>query len=188
MTLGRAVPIFLFAALLQSTSPEFVSAERKFEAIESDRLRPGTRVAFTQHELDGWAADAIREVGLDGVRDSRLELLDGRVTGSARVDFLKLKQDHGRTTPGWLLKKMLAGERPVTVTARLQSAHGKARVDVERVAVSGFEIDGPALDFLIEQYLIPSYPNAKIAQWFPLKHHMDRIDVRPAKALVTIGR
>lgn len=187
MSALRVLTALSVAAILQSASPEFISVERKFEAIESDRLKPGTRVSFTQHELDRWAADAVREVGLDGVRDTHLELLDGRVTGSARIDFLKLKQGHGQS-PGWLLKKMLSGERPVTVTARLQSSRWQARVDVERVDVSGFEIDGSALDFLIQQYLIPSYPKAKISEWFPLKHHMERIDVHPSKALVTIGR
>ncbi len=42
------------------------------------------------------------------------------------------------------MKNLFAGERPVMVTARFSSANGKARVDVERVEISGVPIQGSA--------------------------------------------
>jgi hypothetical protein len=86
------------------------------------------------------------------------------------------------------MSKLLDGERPVSVTARITSAHGEARVDVQRVEVSGIEIDGGTLDFLIHNFLLAMYPDAAIGRPFELGHRIDRIDVQPAAVGVVIGK
>ena len=55
-------------------------------------------------------------------------------------DFGKLRRAQGHP-PGWLMSKLLDGERPVRVTVRIRSANGQATVDVERVEISGLQID-----------------------------------------------
>jgi len=75
------------------------------------------------------------------------------------VDFGKLRRALGYQT-GWLMSKLLDGDRPVSVTARVRSAAGRATVDLERVEISGVAVDGRTLDFLIQNILLPLYPNA----------------------------
>jgi hypothetical protein len=116
-----------------------------------------------------------------------VDLGAGSATGSAIIDFLKLRQASGKAS-GWVMQKLLAGERQVRVTARIKSGSGRAVVDVERVEISGVTIDGKMLDFLIENYLIPQFPEAKIGQPFELAHRVDRLEVAPDAVGVVLGR
>ena len=90
--------------------------------------------------------------------------------------------------PGWLMAWLLEGERPVQVTVRITSGTGEATVDVERVDVSGVTIRGSALDFLISNFLLPYYPEAKIGKPFELGHRIDRLDIQPSGVNVVIGK
>jgi len=76
----------------------------------------------------------------------------------------------------------------VSVTARIQSGGGKATVSVERVEVGGLEIDGKALDFLIQNFLIPMYPEAAVGRPFELGHRIEKLDVQPSAVGVLIGK
>ena len=49
------------------------------------------------------------------------------------------------------MSKLLAGERPVRVTALIRSESGRAEVDVQRVEISGMVIDGKMLEHQVEQ-------------------------------------
>ena len=163
-------------------------AHQKFARIGTGTLAAGTRVDLTATELSAWAADEARLYAPGAARNIRLELTDGGATGSLLVDFLKLRQAATGEPPGWLLKNLFAGERPVTVTAHFESRNRRARVDVERVEVSGVPIEGQALDFLIQNFLRPTFPDVKVDQWFDLGFRMDRFTVSPAGASVFIGK
>jgi hypothetical protein len=85
------------------------------------------------------------------------------------------------------MKNLFAGEHPVTVTARFESANGRARVDVERVEISGVAIEGRALDFVIAQYVRPTFPDVKVNEWFPLRFGVDRFAVAPGGLTVLMA-
>src|SRR5438128_988490 len=108
-----AVPILLF-----SSRSEYQSAQRKFELIENERLRPGSRLALSQRELNAYAEEELPKIVPQGVREPKLLLGAGTATGSALIDFIKLRSAQGKA-PGWLMRQMLQGEHPVTVTARI---------------------------------------------------------------------
>lgn len=163
------------------------SMERKLDAIESGKLRPGASVLFTPGEIHDWLKDHATVLASYGVRNLRVALGTGRVTAYAQIDFLKLKQTATGEAPGWIGKELLAGERPVSVTVRVQSRAGRARVDVERVEISGVPVEGAALDFLIRAYLIPAWPEAKVDEWFRLNPRVDRIAVAPDGVSVHAG-
>ncbi len=178
-----AIPL-LGLATLGGAPNDYLSAKRKFDSIESDRLRAGSRVELTVPELDAYAEREVPE----GVRNPRLRLLAPDVaTGTAMVDFGKLRRALG-FHPGWLMSKLLDGDRPVSVTARIRSAAGQATVDLQRVEISGVAIDGQTLDFLVQNILIPLYPNAVVGRPFDLGHRIERLDVGAAAVAVVIGR
>lgn len=179
--------LLLGCSLLIGSSPEYQSAKRKFALIENDKAAPGSTVFISTGELNAWArAEAPREIPA-GVREPELSLGYGAVTGSALVDFLKLREKKGVRT-SWLLSRLLEGEQPVAVTARIQSGAGSATVDVERVDISGVSVSGAALDFLIENFLLPYFPTAKIGQPFELGHRIERLNIRPSGLGVVIAR
>ena len=163
---------------------EYSSARHKLDLIENERLRPGQHVELTARELDAYAAHEAPS----GVRNPHLEIASsGVATGSALIDFNQLRRAEGHP-PGWLMSKLLEGERPVSVTARLTSSNHQARVYVQSVTVSGIQIDGRTLDFLIHHFLLALYPNAAVDRPFELAHHIERLDVHPHGVNVVIGR
>jgi len=163
---------------------DYLSAKQKFDSIENGRLKAGSRVELSVSELDAYAERAVPE----GVREPRLQLpAPGMATGIAMVDFGKLRRALGYQT-GWLMSKLLDGDRPVSVTARIRSAGGRATVDLQRVEISGVAIDGRTLDFLIQNVLLPLYPDAVLGRPFDLGHRIEKLDVGPAAVAVFIGR
>jgi len=144
-------------------------------------------VVLTPEELNAYARQEVADVAPAGVRDARLDLGSGTATASALIDFGKLRRAEGKP-PGRIMAYLLDGERPVKITARIQSSAGTATVDVQSVEISGVTIEGRMLDFLIQNYLVPAYPQAKVGQPFELGHHIERLDVQPSAVAVLIGR
>jgi hypothetical protein len=174
----------VLAALAFSATENYATAKKKIDLIDSERLRAGSRVTLTPRELNEYVAHEAPP----GVRQTKLQIVrPGLAVGSAMIDFAEVRRGQGHA-PGWLMSKLLSGERPITVTAQIASSNGQATVHVQRVEVSGAEIDGKTLDFLIENLLIPMYPNAVVDRPFELGHHIERLDVQPAAVGVFIGR
>ncbi|MGA7235837.1 MAG: hypothetical protein WBY44_09165 [Bryobacteraceae bacterium] len=171
-------------ALAFASADDYGSAKRKLDLIDSNSLRPGAKVTLSPRELNAYVAHEVPP----GVRNTALQIVSpGVATGSALIDFGKVRRAQGHP-PGWLMSKLLDGERPVKVTARVLSSKGHATVEVQRVEVSGVEIDGRTLDFLVQNLLLPMYPNAAIDRPFELGHRIERLELEPAAVGVVIGR
>lgn len=184
----RSVKCLLFAgSLLVGVALGFdlySSARQKVDLIEGGRLLPGARVDLTLAELNAFAAKEAPE----GVRNPKLVLTDqGVVSGTAMVDFGKLRRAQGYE-PGWLMSKLLDGERPVSATARIRSGGGKITVDVERASISGLEIDGSTLNFIIQNFIVPFYPEAMVGRPVAMAYRIERLQLAPAGVGVVIGR
>ena len=160
------------------------SAGDKFHALAIGAYPPGSRVAISTREFNSYLQSEIPSLVGPGVRNARVETDTGNIArGYLDIDFLKVRQASGEK-PSWLLSQLLAGERPVAITARITSGSGKCRVDVLRVAISGVVAEGRTLDFLIQHFVLPTFPSAKIGKDFLLDYHVDRLEIRPG--LVTV--
>jgi hypothetical protein len=158
------------------------AVDRKLNLIEADKLPAGSRVVFTARELNDYA----REEAPKGVRGIKLELGVGLATASAVVDLNELNKVQGGPS-NFILEKLLAGERPLRVTARIQSANGQLRVDIESVEFAGMTLEHAMVDFLIQHFIMPKFPNARVGEWVPLVHRVDRIEIKPAAATVVLS-
>ncbi len=177
----------LAAALLGEGEADYRSARRKIELIRSERVAAGTYVTLRPQELTAYARREVSTVAPEGIRDPRVELGNRTALGAAYIDFPKLRQALGQPM-NRLLARLLAGERPVRVKARIRSGAGRATFELERVEISGWAVEGAALDFLIRNFVLPYYPEAKIGQPFELAHRIERLEVRPGEVRVVIGR
>jgi len=176
--------ILLTLSLAAASVEDLRNATRKIDEIKSDRLRAGTGVTLTLPELNAWAVSQLPT----GVRDAHVRVdSPGIATATAMVDLAKVSRAKG-FEPGWLLSKILEGDRPVLVTARIESSNGAAIVYVRRVEIAGLEMDGKTLEMLIDHVLLPIYPNAAVGRPFDLGHNIDRFDIQPAAVRVVIGK
>jgi hypothetical protein len=179
--------LFAFAARPAPIDPLAAKVTRQLDIIESGKAKPGSVFHFTSAELNAWVRATAPTIVPEGFRQPRLELGDGSASADALVDFLKLRHASGVET-GWLVTKLIEGEKRVRVTASIQSANGRATVHLARVEIGGLAVTGAALDFLIRTFFLPLYPNAKIDEPFELEDHIDRIEVTPAEARVYITK
>jgi hypothetical protein len=186
--------LLVFTALLAAAGTvgasrgDYLNAKRKFQSIENRQAKPGSRIALSAQELNAYVQTELPEVAPAGIRKPHVELNGSNTaTGSALIDFVKLRSAQGKST-NWLLRRMLEGEHEVKVTTRIKSGDGRATVDLERVEIGGMPISGGALDFIIQNYLIPNYPAAKIGRPFNLHERVDHIEVASGVAYVVLKR
>jgi len=170
-----------------AVDPVAVSVTRKLDAIQSGKAKPGAVYVFTAAELNAWARAKVPTVVPEGLREPRLEMGNGDATGYALVDFLKLRHSSGIET-NWLISKLIQGEKRVMAKATIESANGRATVHLMRVEIGGLAVSGATLDFLIDTFFRPLYPDAKIDEPFELSDRVDRIVVKPAEARVYIKK
>jgi hypothetical protein len=181
----RLLPALLLLGVTAGIPFDFYSSARqKVDSIESGRLQAGARVDLSLKELNAFAE---KEVPV-GVRNPTLVLAEPEtVTGTALVDFGKLRRAQGYR-PGWLMSKLLDGERPVSATARIHTGGGRVTVEVKRAAVSGIEIDGATLEFIIQNFVVPFYPEAVVGRPVVMGFRIDRLQLAPAGVGVVIGQ
>ena len=184
----RCMGLLLMALpALFAADAAYQSAETKLDRLEKKEAKPGEVVEFTPQEIDAWVRVAVPEAVPEGVRNPRLELGVDSASGSALVDFLKIKEGRGSST-NRLLATMLEGEHPLKVSVHVTSGGGRCTVNLTRVELAGAVLEGTVLDFLIKTFFVPLYPDAKINQPFDLENNMDRIDFRPDGIRVTIKK
>ncbi len=181
------IPVLILAAAAAATNPSAEIVSHKLDAIENGQAKPGSVIVFTEADLNAWVRAKAPMIVPQGFREPRLQLGDGTATASALVDFLKVRGAAGLDT-NWIIAKLLEGEKPVTATAQIQSANGSATVHLLSVEIGELTVSGATLDFLIRNFLLPLYPNAKIDEPFELADHVDRIEVVPGAARVYIKK
>jgi len=175
------------AMAMPAADPLAANVTRRLDLIEGGKAKAGTVFRFTPAELNAWVRVKAPGIVPDGFRDPRLQLGDGTASASARIDFLRVRRAAGEET-NFLIAKLIEGEKLVTVRAAIQSAKGRATVHLLRVEIGGLAVTGAPLDFLVKNFLLPFYPDAKIDEAFDLAGNVDRIAVTPAAALVYIRR
>jgi len=178
---------FCAAAAAQPPDAAALAAQRKIDLIETAQALPGSTFVFTPSELNSWARYKARQIVPEGVSSPRLELGYGAAKAYALIDFVRARQGQGQTT-NWLVAKLIEGEKPVTVNARIDSGRGRAIVHLLRVEIGGVAVTGAPLDFLIENFFRPFFPDAKIDEWFTLPGRLDRLEIAPGQVRAVMQR
>jgi hypothetical protein len=170
-----------------AADPVALGVSKKLDLIESGQAKPGSVFRFTAVELNAWVRVKAPTIIRDGFRQPHLMLGNGEATATALIDFLKVRHASGMET-NWLVSKLIEGEKLVRARASIQSAHGQATVHVLSVEIGGLAVTGAPLDFLVQNFFLPFYPDAKIDEPFNLAGNVDRIEVTPAEARVYIRK
>jgi hypothetical protein len=163
------------------------SARLKMNRLESDTVPTGW-VNFSLKEVNTLAAETIaREMPGGGVTRPNVTLGKNSAIGSALVDFAKVREGTGER-PGVLSRLLLGGEKDVSVEATFRTGGGMCTIDVVRVVISGFEIQGRLLDWLVDNYVLPLYPTAKVGTPFEIGFHVEHIEIAPSRVRLRIVR
>ena len=161
-----AKPFFLGAALLvgfslcwsgpTSDSPAAASAQRKVDHIKANgalaKPDPSPTV-FSEQEINAYIASGKVKLP-EGVQSVHLVGLNGVVTGTARVNFDKVRS--GRSSNP--LISMFSGMHDVEVEAHAHGSGGTGVIHVDSVALDGVEVPDFLLELFIQKYVRPKYP------------------------------
>jgi hypothetical protein len=139
-----------------SDSSAAASAQRKVDHIQANGAlaKPDpTPTVFSEQEINAYVASGKIKLP-EGVRSVHLVGLDGVATGTARVDFDKVRS--GRSSNPLL--SMFSGVHDVEVEAHAHGSNGTGIVHVDSVALDGVEVPDFLLELFIEKYVRPKYP------------------------------
>jgi len=159
----------------------------KLDAIENKQVPSGQTVRFARQELLDYAREELVRKKVSGIRNINFVLANNHATGAALIDFHRVQESVQGHPPGILSRLLLSGERSVEVELRLSSERGWCRIDVMSVEVDGWDINGRALDWLIDNYVMRRYPRAKINTWFQLESNIKQVALTPSELTVLIA-
>jgi hypothetical protein len=173
MKLVVAILLLFTSAFAQAQhSAEYLSADKKFSAMTAFEAHPapgGTVTRVSDAELNAY----FNEGGIklpDGVSDLRLETEPGILHGSAQVDFDKVT---AKSRSNNALMMVFTGVHTVRVTAEANGSKGRARIIVQSVSLDGLEIPKQALEFFIQRYLQPKYPEIDLDTVIGMPYRID---------------
>ncbi len=174
-----------FAALARTShSTDVASTEQKLRHIEANgqAARPDqTPTVFSEPEINSYlASDNV--ILPEGVQSVKLAGEPGIITGTARVDFDRIREGTGSSNP---LLSIFSGVHDVVVVAHAHGAGRQGYVQVDSVSLDGVEIPRFVLQLFVEKYLQPKYPELGLDSRFSLPDRLDTATVGPHKLTVT---
>jgi len=150
----------------------FRSAQQKLDYIETnaDRQPPAHKAtAITTEEFAAWLNGG--GVALPpGVSDVQFSSVPAVVTAKARVDFDKLTAGVKSANP---LLSIFSGVHDVEMTAQASGAQGLGSVRVESMTIDGVRVPRIAMQYAVDKYLKPKYPNVGLDSKFKLPARID---------------
>ena len=164
------------------------SAARKLDKVR-EAARQGHSfgsVRMSEAEANSYLQYQMLPYFPPGVSQARLKFSPARPQGSVQVDFEKLREAFG-SPENPLLRYLLQGVHTLGVEGTLASSGGTARFQLQTVTLDGVTLPRAAVDFLIERYLKPSYPEAAIDRPFRLPFSIDTLSVEEG-SIVLVGR
>jgi len=167
-----------------SRSSDVASTEQKLRHIEANgqAARPDqTPTVFSEPEINSYlASDNV--ILPEGVQSVKLAGEPGIITGTARVDFDRIREGTGSSNP---LLSIFSGVHDVVVVAHAHGAGRQGYVQVDSVSLDGVEIPRFVLQLFVEKYLQPKYPELGLDSRFSLPDRLDTATVGPHKLTVT---
>ena len=143
------------------------SMQHKLQYIEQngDKSRPNPApTVLTEQEVNAWFVSPYAKLP-KGVRSLRVSGAAGQVTATASIDFDEVKE--GRGGGGFNpLMSMFSGIHAVQVIANASAQNGEAQVHVQTVSIDDVNVPRFALEYFVEHYLKPKYPNVGLDTTF----------------------
>ena len=160
--------------------------QHKLDSIRRNAQRPlpaPVTTTLLEAEVNAWFASSYAQLPR-GVKTLRLTGENGHVTANAKVDFDEITEGRAASNP---LLAIFRGLHEVEVVATGHAAAGQATVHVQSVALDGVSIPGVVLQFFIEKFLQPRYPNVGLDTRFTPGYRIDSAQIG-AHALTVVQK
>lgn len=160
------------------------SAERKLQHIRQNAKRTPpdqTPTVLTEREINAYLNSG-RVTLPKGVQHVNLTGSNGRIDGTARVDFDAITASRRSANP---LLALFSGVHEVHATARADASGGQGHVEIQSVDIDGTTVPRIALEFFMEHYITPKYSNVGMDSTFALAERIDTATIGNHQLTVT---
>jgi hypothetical protein len=165
----------LFAQAARHT-PAYTSMEKKIALLEAGPTAPSQTVTMTQDELNSFFAEGGVQVP-KGLSNIKFDLRPGIVHATSEVDFDQLSEGHGGGGNP-LFSALFSGTHDVDAEAQASGTGGQGTVTIQSVKLDGVQVPKSALEYLIQHYVKPKYPQAGMTSTFELPVQIDSATVQ----------
>lgn len=160
------------------------SMQRKLDHIRdnSQHTHPDqTPTVMTEDEVNDYLASGKVQLP-QGVKKVTLQGRSGVVEGFVNVDFDEIRAGQRSANP---LLGIFSGRHMVHVEGDASGSGGQGKVHVRNAAIDGVDVPRMALEFFVEKYIAPKYPNVGLDSQFQLPNRIDVATVGYHKLTVT---
>jgi hypothetical protein len=165
----------LFAEAARHT-PAYTSMEKKIATLEAGPTTQAQTVTMTQDELNAFFAEGGVQVP-KGLSSIKFDLRPEIVHATSEVDFDQLSEGHGGGGNP-LFSALFSGTHDVDAEAQASGSGGQGTVTIQSVKLDGVPVPKSALQYLIQHYVKPRYPQAGMTSTFELPVKIDRATVQ----------
>jgi len=164
-------------------SADFRSMEQKIAFLNANakRTHPDpTPVSLTEAEANAW----FNEGGVKlpkGVSNVHLTAKPGEIDGAAQVNFDEIMQGRGSSNP---LYGLFTGHHDVHAVSQAGGGNGVGAIRMQSVDLDGVQIPQWALEWFVQHYLTPRYPNVGMTSTFKLPLRIDSAVVETGKVIL----
>lgn len=181
--------IFTFTASAQlpqaigNHSSNFQSLAKKLAYLKANAAKPHPDpkpVEITEPEANAF----FNEGGVrlpTGVSQVHLTSRPGVIDGHAHVDFEQVMQGHNKNNP---LYQMFSGSHDIHVVADAVGANGVATIKTQTVELDGVAVPEWALQFFVQRYITPRYPNVGMTSTFKLPLRIQTATIQSGKVVL----
>jgi hypothetical protein len=177
-----SLPLALLAAAAQTVqhSADFHAFLQKVAYLRSNGAsqHPDPKpVELTEAEANAFFNEGGVRLPV-GVSKVRLAAHPGQIDGHAQVDFDQIMQRRGVNNP---LAGMFTGQHDVHAVSDARGANGAGTIHIQSVELDGVQIPQFALEWFLERYVAPRYPNVGMTTSFKLPLHIDSAVIESGK-------
>jgi hypothetical protein len=167
---------FAFFAQAARHTPAYTSMEKKIALLEAGPAAQSQTVTMTQDELNAFFAEGGVQVP-KGLSNIKFDLHPGIVHATSEVNFDQLSEGHGGGGNP-IFSALFSGTHDVDAEAKASGANGQGTVTIESVKLDGVQVPKSALEYLIQHYVKPKYPQAGMTSTFELPAKIDSASVQ----------
>lgn len=158
-------------------SANYRSLSQKLAYLKLNAARPhpdSKPVVLTEPEVNAYFSEGGVKLPT-GVSEVHLTSRPGIIDGHAHVDFEEIMRGRNKSNP---LYDLFSGSHDIHVVAGASGTNGVASIKVQTVELDDVAVPQWALEFFVQRYITPKYPNVALTSTFkmPLRIQTATVD------------
>lgn len=171
----------LQADVAHSANYRTITQKLAYLKLNAARPHPDPKpVVLTEPEVNAY----FNEGGVKlptGVSEVHLTSSPRVVDAHAHVDFEEIMRGHNKNNP---LYDLFSGSHDIHVVAEAAGTNGVASIKVQTVELDNVAVPQWALEFFVQRYITPKYPNVGLSSTFKMPLRIQTATIEGGKVIL----